>query len=158
MNEKKQKKILALYPEFFSVYGPYERKDGRRIIVLYDGNKRLTKQYARVKLECVLGRRLENDEDVDHIDGDFSNDRKSNLQVINHIEHKKKDVIRALTKKVKCAWCEKEFGLSKTQRAKSNSAAGPFCSRTCTGKYGASVQNGGSKMRRKRISVKYKRK
>ena len=39
MELKVKRKILYIYPEYKNVYGPYKRKDGRKILVLYDGEK-----------------------------------------------------------------------------------------------------------------------
>jgi hypothetical protein len=40
--------FVALYGNAFKVYGPYKRKDGRKIVILYDSVKRTARQYARV--------------------------------------------------------------------------------------------------------------
>ncbi len=83
-------RILELYPEFHTVYGPYIRKDGRKIVILYDGRKRSARQLAKVKLEVKLGRRLYWDEEVDHIDEDPTNDKFSNLQALTKSENASK--------------------------------------------------------------------
>jgi hypothetical protein len=41
----------------------------------------------RVIMEGVLGRRLNKDEDVDHIDRNRQNNNPSNLRVLSHVEH-----------------------------------------------------------------------
>ncbi len=51
MDEEEKKKILGLYPEFSNIYGPYLRRDGRRTVVLYDGERRSSRQLAKVRLE-----------------------------------------------------------------------------------------------------------
>lgn len=153
------KKVLEIYTEYISVYGPYTRKDGRKIIVLYDGkNKRTTKQFARIKMEVFLGRKLTNGETVDHIDRDVKNDKLNNLQVLSREEHSKKDAIKRLDIKANCVLCGKEFVLTKNQvNSRAKSKAGPFCSKTCSGKYGSSISNGNSKIKRSDIKIIYYR-
>ena len=62
------KHIQKLYPACKKIYGPYLRKDGRLVIVLYDGVKRTAKQASRIIMEVHLGRVLDPSETVDHID------------------------------------------------------------------------------------------
>jgi hypothetical protein len=91
-------KILNLYPEFNNIYGPYKRKsDDRKIVILSDGDKKTARQYAKVLLEVKLGRRLKNDEVVDHIDEDPTNDEITNLQLLTHSENAKK---KSYTRKI----------------------------------------------------------
>lgn len=67
------------------VYGPYQGKDGRfRVIV-----NGVTVSYPKYLIEQNLGRKLDKDETVHHIDGDPANNSLDNLQVINRIEHNK---------------------------------------------------------------------
>ena len=42
-----------------------------------------------------------------------------------------------------CCWCGKEFEFTakKQRNHKGNRTYGPFCSRKCSGEYGASIQN-----------------
>lgn len=74
------------------VYGPYLRKDGRKHIVIYntETKHRRTQSYPRYLLEQYLGRELEKEETVDHIDEDFTNDVISNLQILSRIDNVKK--------------------------------------------------------------------
>lgn len=76
--------ILALYPEYDKMYGPYSHKDGRARVVFYKDKKTSSRQLAKVRLEVKLGRRLTTGETVDHIDEDMSNDDISNLQLLNN--------------------------------------------------------------------------
>ena len=122
------------------VYGPYTRKDRRKhVIVVYtDGTKR-TVSYPKWLMEQHLGTELGANETVDHIDRDFTNDDISNLRVLPRGQHVSDDVRRRQPITVVCVWCCAEF--STTHRVVNNSAtynkAGPFCSRKCTGEYGA---------------------
>ena len=51
------------------------------------GSKRITPH--REILERILGRRLQEGEECDHIDGNGLNNRRSNLRLVDHQEHKK---------------------------------------------------------------------
>lgn len=60
------------------------RQDGRRLKIRADGSS-LT--YARWLMEQHLGRALSPDEVVHHINGDATDDRLENLQVLTRSEH-----------------------------------------------------------------------
>lgn len=155
--KRNKRKIKKLYPDCI-VYGPYTNsEDGRRRIVLYNGIKRTAKQYAKLKMEVQIGRVLTKNETVDHIDRNFLNDHYSNLQILNNKVHAYKDALKRKEHIAACVWCESRFKLSKDQVNKcSKNKAGPFCSKGCSGKYGALVQNGGVKLKRKVVKVTYK--
>jgi hypothetical protein len=145
--------ISRVYNGIHTVYGPYNNStDGRYRVVLYDGSRRITRQYSKLKMEIKLGRRLGFNETVAHLDDNFHNDRYSNLRVIGRIKHVKLDVIRVKRKKLNCIWCDKLFRPTNDQNRRK---AGPFCGRLCTGQYGANVQNGGSKLDKKPIIKRY---
>lgn len=137
------------------VYGPYTRKDERQhvVIVRKDGSKR-TVSYPKWLMEQKLGRELHPTlETVDHKDNDHTNNKLSNLRVLPLRQHAKEDALRLAPAKVKCVWCRKIFKRVIHPRAKS----GPFCSRKCSGQYGASVQNGGKKIKRVHVPKTYYR-
>jgi hypothetical protein len=77
-----------------TVYGPYTRKDGRKHVVLWDGVKTKTVSYPKFLMERKLGRKLIPPETVDHINGDFSDDRPENLQVLNRRDNILKSTTR----------------------------------------------------------------
>ena len=122
--------ILELYPNFHTVYGPYTRKDGREIVILYDGKRRSARQYARVLLEVKLKRRLTERETVDHIDGNFNNNEISNLQVLSRVENAAKSAVVKVVRG-RCDTCGKTFTLSKNQRNKRADNKRKFCSAEC---------------------------
>lgn len=128
-----------MYGEEWNAYGPYiSNQDGRARIVLYDGKKRKTRQYAKILIEIKLGRLLNDTETVDHIDEDKTNDDVDNLQILTKEENSFKSSIKVLYPIVNCVWCNKSFRLRKDQLKKSS---GPFCGKTCTGKFGSSVRS-----------------
>lgn len=121
---------LALYSEYKKIYGPYTRADGRKIVILYDGNKRTARQYAKLILEVKLGRRLVGDETVDHIDGDFTNDDPANLRAIPLRENAGQASAKAPVI-VSCGYCGEDFALSKDQRSRRAANKSKYCSRKC---------------------------
>ena len=125
------------------VYGPYERKqDGRKIvIIIYDDGTRTTKSYARFLYENEHGG-LSSSYDVDHIDENPYNDENSNFQPLTRSEnikkawregkHKEKEWFEGI-----CSECNHYFRkeMRYVNGNKKKGKAGPFCSRKCAGKY-----------------------
>lgn len=126
------------------VHGPYLRPDGRKhVVVMLNDGKRKTVSYPKFLMEQKLGRPLNDDETVDHIDRDFTNDSPSNLQILTRSENSKKSAIRRKPVKGCCAECKKKIELTRAQiRNSKEGKSGPFCSKTCSGKFGKKVQVG----------------
>lgn len=134
------KSLLILYPEYTSVLGPYYRQDGRKHIILNNGNKpkgapgkTKTISYPKALMEVHLGRRLLDSETVDHRDGDFTNDGLSNLQILTRGKNASKDHIRVRYMDIKCAYCGRMFTPTKNQARFPERRH--FCSRKCKGLY-----------------------
>ncbi len=133
------------YADNFTIYGPYARKsDGRQIVIVIDRNgKRRTVSYPKWLLETQLGRPLDtNLETVDHWDSNHENNDLSNLRIVPRDQHSADDTRRVKPVKFECAWCNKEFERSPRlirDKARKNKA-GPFCSRSCAGKYSRMLQ------------------
>lgn len=150
------KKLSKVYGTHVRIRGPYLCEDGRKRVDVVTSNYTRTHQLARVKLEVKLGRKLKRYETVDHKDEDKTNNRYANLQVLTLKANAFKSVTKLVPIQVKCAWCSKTFVLRKNQReTRANAKAGPFCSRSCTGRYGASVQNCGPVLKRKSVKRIY---
>ncbi len=146
MTEDFKAKLLMLYPEYKTVLGPYTRKDGRQHIVLnntskskYESGKLKTISYPKAIMEVYLNRRLEKNETVDHIDKDYLNNDIQNLQVLDRKVHAKLDAKRVKYLPVKCTICKKEFIPTRSQFR--SGRKGFFCSKKCSGLYGALRQN-----------------
>lgn len=137
------------------IYGPYFRKDGRKhIIAIFPDKKRKTVSYPKYLVEVNLNRYLDENETVDHIDGNFENNALLNLRVIDRAQHIREDVKRNASQIFRCPICKIDFALSGSEisNAKENrrkNKAGPFCSRRCVGVYGSDVQNN----KRKKLDV-----
>ncbi len=140
--------------ENFKVYGPYTRKDGRQHVCLVGrGNERKTVSYPKFLVETRFDRYLDENETVDHIDGNFLNNAPENLQVLQRSVHAALDAKRLVVGTVTCPLCGKRF--TPTQGQVHTAVAGPFCSKRCTGRYGASVQNGGNTLGKTAMVVTY---
>ena len=130
------------------VLGPYERPDKRKHMVIhYEDGSKGTKSYPKYLMEQKLGRELESDETVDHINRDCTDDRIENLQILKRSEHCSLDVKRRKSQDFVCPWCDNSFTLSgrKLNNATQNREkghTGPFCSRSCSGKHSRQVQLG----------------
>lgn len=122
------------------VLGPYRRKtDGRAFILIYrsDGTK-TTQLLSRFLYEAIHGP-IPHGMTVDHIDGDKTNDVIENLQLLSQQENSRKwHTLRpAEVMSLLCPLCGNAF----TRRAnvvrhnKKQGKAGPFCSKSCAGKY-----------------------
>jgi endogenous inhibitor of DNA gyrase (YacG/DUF329 family) len=127
------------------VYGPYKRVDGRKhVCIIMTDRTRVVVSYPKWLMEQHLGRLLDINETVDHKDCDFTNDSIDNLQILDRSTHSKLDAKRILPIKVICVWCEAEFMAvmnGSRDRKDHIDIAGPFCSRKCSGEYGAAIQN-----------------
>ena len=139
------KKLLLLYPEYSSIMGPYLRKDNRQHIVLNKTelpkntkSKLRTLSYPKAIMEVHWGYLL-NDLTRDHKDKNPLNNEISNLQILSRKDHTALDCKRRKIIEDNCVYCNKKIVLTRAQLDKRSS--GPFCSKTCYGKYGADVQN-----------------
>ena len=124
----------------------YNCKDGRKRIDLITKEWRKTVQYAKLVLEVKLGRKLLDDETVDHINGDKTNDTPENLRVMSLAENAADSAIRLKEQNFTCPQCNNLFSISgrKLKDAANNrkqGKVGPFCGRSCAGKYGTSIQH-----------------
>ncbi len=159
--------LLSLYPGYDSILGPYRGKDGRDRVVLsnslkahHEKGKTKTISYPKAIIESHINRRLNENETVDHRDRDKTNHHGNNLVIRDRDIHSSLDAIKVEVEDMICPECGSSFTPSKSQRNKQSSGedgypAGPFCSRVCTGKYGAKVQNGGDKLERNKIIKNY---
>lgn len=129
------------------IYGPYKRKDNREHIILYDTETktRKTMSYPRYLMEQRLGRVLESDEEVDHIDRDCTNNDIDNLQIIKADQHRGLDARRTKLIALVCDWCGKSFARNASwhRHNKKLGKIGAFCSKQCVGRYGKHIQLGG---------------
>jgi hypothetical protein len=129
-----------IYENVRKVYGPYLRKDGRQHIqIIFNDGSRKVVSYPRYLLENHIGRILNLNETVHHIDEDITNNNISNLEILNREEHSKLHAKKLISQKFICEVCNTEFELvgRKLHDAAINRVrgkVGPFCGRSCAGK------------------------
>ena len=126
---------------------PYLAKDGRLRIVGVDKDKKHhTISYPRYLMEMYLGRYLDKDEQIDHIDGNPLNNEIKNLRIIKKGEHQYQDAKRNRDVIVYCKMCGKPFLIKGSnlynRNRKDRNQSGYFCSRHCVGKYSRLLQLG----------------
>jgi hypothetical protein len=105
------------------IYGPYNQTyEAREIIVLYYSDKvKRTLSYPKYLMERKLGRLLEQNETVDHIDEASINNNIENLQILS-----REDNIRKSQSKygnIDCLVCNKSF--------KQKYSYSKYCSNKC---------------------------
>lgn len=140
-----------LYPSQ-KIYGPYVRKsDDRSYYVLVDiiegkvtrKSKKTSILKSRLMMEIHNGCRIPDGFEVDHIDGDRTNDVLENLRVIPREVHKSNDGARVKRKRTSteeiCIGCGCGFSCSAaTKKVAGLLGRNPTCSRECASKmYGA---------------------
>ncbi len=117
-------------------------KKGEYLYAVVPGHPRATSRnyvlHHRVVMENHLGRLLEPDEVVHHINHDKHDNRIENLEVMTHVEHSLHHVKRGRTMvDLICAFCSKEFKREKAQVKPGNT----MCSRRCNGLYNRHIGN-----------------
>ena len=132
----------------------YKCKDGRvRVRIITDENQSKVISYPKILMEKKLGRPLEPYEEVHHIDGDFTNNDISNLEIVNHGEHQRHHSQKYYDKLMICPICGKEFlwtakkqrsfynNINRKKQRNHNISKQPFCSSHCSGLYGKREQD-----------------
>jgi hypothetical protein len=154
----RHKGLFSMVYENCKIYGPYFRKDGRQHVVLIhsDGRKQ-TVSYPRFLTEKRLGRYLLEDETIDHLDNNFNNNVEENIRIVSRREHVVDDVIRHEQQSFICPECGIMFSpdMHEAVQARKKGKAGPFCSKSCSGRYGQRIQTGSKKLEVKQIRPKY---
>lgn len=127
------------------IHGPYTRPDDRKHVILYENGYRRTISYPKFLLEQHLNRKLEDDEVVHHINEDYTDDRIENLEVKLRREHSRLHAATRPKAEVitfNCPECGKEA--TKSMRVvkdnRKRGKAGPFCGKSCAGKYSNRIQ------------------
>jgi hypothetical protein len=124
-----------------SIRNTYQNKDGRwRSYCVDENGEPHIVSYPRLLMEQKLGRPLEPNEDVHHIDEDYNNNDIDNLEVILHGEHQRKHSQKYINTIEKCMICGKMFQMSSSQWSlfmrdiRRNRHRILTCGKTCAGK------------------------
>lgn len=129
----------------------YACKDGRTRA--YDKRNKRVVSYPKLLMEQKIGRSLEPLEEVHHLDKNPLNNNISNLELRVKGEHQREHSTKYFDKEVTCAGCGMPFvwtakrqrdfyrNISRIERPR-NQPRGPFCSKSCVGRYGREKQLG----------------
>ena len=117
--------------------------ENRKNVVLFNSDKeRTTVSYARYLMSVYLGRYLEPNEHVDHIDNDKSNDIIENLQILsprdNNIKYVKFSRKEAKLVIICCCNCENDFTMRQSNfrsKLKNSTTGFFFCTKACQYSY-----------------------
>jgi len=124
------------------VYGPYTRKDGRKIANIVNDGVKITISWPKYLYETHYNVKLADNETIDHIDGNFTNDSISNLRILPRAENSRLGVVPPSKMSFICPECRKMFERL-TRKYKYNQttrkSSGPFCSRVCAGTYNSRI-------------------
>lgn len=141
-------KTIAEYPfDKYYLYKVFHKKEQRQYAVLYpinkdDGLKRTTLSYARYLMSVKEKRFLNEDEEIDHIDNDKTNDDINNLQIITPLKNKLKQatIVGSEWVVLKCPNCNKIFERKKknTHLTKGHGKS-TSCCRKCASIFGAKL-------------------
>lgn len=133
--------------------GPYRYRDSNgwrlRVEIVDDSGNITGVSYPRYLMEQHLGRKLADDEEVHHKDGDPLNNELDNLEIKNGSEHRREHKTKYHDTVFKCIECGREFPVTGIQvrrffsKQRNSTQTGPFCSRSCSGKYGQRKQCAG---------------
>lgn len=122
------------------VYEVWHRKEGRWMVnfISMTSEYRTTSSRARYRMSTNLGRFLKDDEHVDHIDNDKSNDDINNLQILSPLENriKQEKLYREQNPSevsLICATCTKTFKreIKNYNYKKKKGQEKFYCSRPC---------------------------
>ena len=131
--------------EIFKINGPYfNRLNNRMYVVLYyENGKKNTITYARYLVQLKLGRVLHENEIVHHKNGDVSDDRLSELEIISRNEHSvHHNKLRGLKfVRLKCPECGNIFIKRRNLTILGRGGIYNACSRVCNAKFSHKLKN-----------------
>jgi len=140
---RKEMRICLAPWDGYKSSGPYlHAKNGRQHINLLTFNgtsKHLNVTYAKYLAAIKYGRIPEGGEEVDHIDGDRTNDTLGNLRIVSREENKRKSLVdprkspRKGTFQYTCSFCGKEYEVTRNTAPHLRGSKKAFCSRQCMG-------------------------
>jgi hypothetical protein len=143
------KKRIALFPyDGYYIYAPrHHEKENRYYVTMFpiEGEKKqINTAYARYLFSVHTKQRYAKCMEIDHIDGDPTNDVISNLQILSKDENARKHLIdRGIahaTVDIKCPECNQVFTRRRSQTYLSKGGIFTACSRKCSGTFRQRLQ------------------
>lgn len=107
--------------ELSDKYKAYVCKDGR--VRVYNKDSKKVTSYPRFLTEQALGRPLEKNEHVHHLDENPLNNSFSNLAIVPQSEHSRLHATKYYDKEVVCPWCGESFIWTRARQARHYSNA-----------------------------------
>ena len=121
----------------YRLYKVFHKDQKRWYAQLVSPSHRTTVAWARYVMAVHLKRHLNDDEHVDHIDEDKTNDDISNLQIMSNAEnsakHREHHDIRREMVTLTCPTCGNEFTRQRHRTHLSKGGKPSNCSRRCGG-------------------------
>ena len=142
--------ITLEYPftELYKTGYTHVGNEGRKLITLKKFNGELVgTSYARYIMAVKLGRFLTDQEEVDHIDNNKTNDDPNNLQILTPEQNREKQRLHYINNvqqkfDLACPYCGKDFTLTERDMKmkfdyfhKNNGSGLIYCSSSCNAKY-----------------------
>lgn len=131
------------------ILNEYQSNSGHLFVSIVNNDKRTTAWIHRLVYEVFYGE-IEDGYDINHIDEDKTNNNINNLEKITHEEHGRIHNTKYSDKVMICPQCGKEFlwtaqqqqtfYSNQSRKRYQNSSTKPFCSKSCSGKYGKQFQ------------------
>jgi len=89
--------------EGYKLYGPYVHRFSKRKIVYLRNSEddRIYLNLSRYVMEMHLGERLSPQQDVHHVNGDKTDDRLENLEVIHRAPHNSSHAVEANARRIR---------------------------------------------------------
>lgn len=124
----------------YVAYKLFHKKMGRWQVCLWSPktNKRRTLLYSKYLMSIKEGRILGRDEEVDHVDGDRTNDSLDNLEIVTGDENRRRAADRSPGRTMVSLTCPQCSGAFERERRQTHLVKGgnaTFCSRSCASKY-----------------------
>ena len=132
------------YSEIYQTGYIYVNNEDRRCVTLKTSDGKLTgTTYARYLMSVKLGRFLSDQEEVDHIDDNKTNDDINNLQILTPEQNREKQRLHYINNvqqkfDLSCPQCGKDFTLTERDMGEkfykhyqNNGSGLIFCSRSC---------------------------
>ena len=132
--------------ETCKILNEYQSNSGHLFVSIVKDNKRTTAWIHKLVYEAYFGE-IENGYVIHHIDENKTNNNINNLKKMTIEEHGRIHNIKYFDKMMICPQCGEEFLWTAKQQRKFygnrnvHDTKTPFCSKTCIGKYGATIQH-----------------